>query len=326
MSLGGGLRVILSELVAVGLDPAVVCAGAGVVVPEDDAAPFGLGELTRVLERAEAMTGDPLLGLHMAERARGRGVLSYLARTQRTVGDGLQTFERFAGSTWSTDAVRLERDGEETFVRVRLGVPTPRHVLDYVVARIAISLRRSGAGARRVAFAHAPGGPVSEYERILRCPVHFRQPETGLVLEADDLARPLRTASPEAADALAAALVRQTEHPGSPVAARLAAAVEDALARGRRLDRETLAHSLGMSGRTLARRLATEGRHFRDIVDDVRRALARRLIGEDALALGDVAARVGFADLAGFGKAFRRWFGESPSVARSRRSPERPPA
>src|SRR5262245_41587464 len=272
MSLGGALRVMLSELASVGVDPAVACAEPRVAVPEDDAVPFGLDELTRVLERAEALSGDPLLGLHMAERAHGRGVLSYLARAQRTVGDGLRAFARFAGSAWGTAAVQLERRGTREFVGFRLGPAIPRHVLEYVVARTAISLRRSGAAAREAWFGHAPGGASREYERVLRCP---------------------------------------------PPSARLAAAVEDAFARGVPVDRETLARSLGMSGRTLARRLAGEQRTFRDVVDGARRALAQRLVVDGTLDLGAVATRVGFSDLAAFGKAFRRWFGEAPSVYRT---------
>jgi AraC-like DNA-binding protein len=134
------------------------------------------------------------------------------------------------------------------------------------------------------------------------------------------LERPLRTANPEAAEALASALARLPARRASSTSARLAVAVEDALARGRRADREVLARALGMSGKTLARRLAAERRLFRDVVDEVRRSLARRLVMEDSLPLGEVASRVGFADPAAFGKAFRRWFGESPSAFRMRRT------
>src|SRR5262245_53552605 len=92
MSLGGAFRVLLSELASVGLDPRVVCAGAGVdpQAVEDDRVPLALDVLTRVLEHAEAAAADPLLGLHMAEHAKGRGLLSYLTRAQPTVGDGLR--------------------------------------------------------------------------------------------------------------------------------------------------------------------------------------------------------------------------------------------
>lgn len=317
MSLGGAFRVLVSELASVGLDPAAVCADAR--VGEKDGAPLGLGELCRVLERAEEAAGDPLLGLHMAEHARGRGLLSYLARAQRTVRDGLRSFEHSAGQAWgNAGAVRVDERGAAAFVGFDVGPGVPRHAVEYLVARTAISLARSGARARETVFRHGPGGPADEYERVLGCPVRFRQPVTGISLRGDDLRRPLRDANPEAAAALSAALEGSPVRDAPPVSARLAAAVEDALARGARIDREALARSLGMSGKTLARRLAAEHHRFADAVDDVRRTLAERLVDDRSLALGEVATRIGFADLAAFGKAFRRWFGRSPSAARSR--------
>src|SRR5262249_7138383 len=125
------------------------------------------------------------------------------------------------------------------------------------------------------------GGPATEYERVLRCPVRFRQHETGVLVGRDDLARPLPTANPEAAEAPPAPPGRPPAEPGAPVAVRLATAVEGALARGKRTDRGTVARSLGMSGKTLARRLATEGCLFRDVVDEVRRGLGERLLGQE---------------------------------------------
>jgi AraC-like DNA-binding protein len=323
MSVGGAYRVVLSELASVGLDPVAVCTAAGVDprVLHDDAVPLGLDELTRALERAEAIASDPLLGLHMAQRARGRGVLSYLARSQATVGEGLESFRRFAGTRWDDpNAIRLEQRAARTFVGFHLAAGLPRHALEYVVARTAISLRQSAAPAAEATFVHPPGGPAKEYERILRCPIRFRQPGTTLALRTRDLARPLRAANPDAAAALEAALDRPATPATPTTTSRLSSAVEAAIARGDHVDRERLARGLGMSGKTLSRRLAVEERVFRDVVDAVRRDQAQKLVGDKGLELGEVAVRVGFADVAAFGKAFRRWFGVSPSAFRTRRA------
>jgi AraC-like DNA-binding protein len=204
-------------------------------------------------------------------------------------------------------------------VTFQLGDALPRHVVEYLVARTAISLRRSGAIPREVRFRHACAGEVREYERVLRGPVRFEQSTTALALREEDLLRPVRTANPEAAAALSAGLARMP-WPGERSAAhRLVAAVEEALARGADIEREALARSLGMSGKTLARRLAAERKLFRDVVGEVRRALAERLVAEERFSLEEVATRVGFGDLSTFGKAFRRWFGVSPSAFRARR-------
>lgn len=321
MSLDGAFRVILSGLASVGLDPAAVCAAAGVDprTPGDASLPFGGLELARVLARAEAMSGDPLLGLHVAEHSPVRGVLSYVARSQATVGDGLRAFARFTAEVWGAgEVVRIEEQDARAIVHLRLD-SLPRHAVEFLVARTAILLRRSRAGAGEVWFRHGRGGDQVEYERVLRAAVRFRQPSIRLMLPAADLSRPLRTANPDAAAALAAGLAHPAARPAS-IAGRLATAVDMALARGERVEREALARALGMSGRTLARRLAEERQRFSDVVDAVRRLAAERLLAQPSLDVGEVAGRLGFADPAAFGKAFRRWHGVSPTAYRARRS------
>jgi AraC-like DNA-binding protein len=323
MSLDTALRIMVAELSALGLDPAAVCTAAGVdvrVLREDGGVALGLADTARILAAAEAQSGDALLGLHLAERTPGRGVLAYLARAQQTVGEGLASFARYASGNWGTpDAVRIERAGEETAVVFRFSPALSRHAAEYTVARTAISLGRGRTPVRAVRFAHAAGGPPAEYERVLRCPVYFDAADTRIALHAAELDRAQRTANPQAAAALAAALASAPPGAAATIADRLAHVVDAALSRGESIEREALARILGMSGKTLARRLAEDGQSFRGVVESVRRALAERLLADERADLAAVATRLGFADLAAFGKAFRRWFGESPSAFRARR-------
>lgn len=82
------------------------------------------------------------------------------------------------------------------------------------------------------------------------------------------------------------------------------------------LDLEYAAPALGVSRRTLQRKLAKVGTSFELIVDEVRRARAWELVATGQLTCGEVAARVGFAEQASFTRAWRRWFGEAPSRSR----------
>ena len=67
-----------------------------------------------------------------------------------------------------------------------------------------------------------------------------------------------------------------------------------------------------MSARTLQRRLEEEQTRFTEVLDRARLDLARRLLADPALPLADVAFRLGFADLAAFSRAFKRWTGKPP--------------
>jgi len=79
-----------------------------------------------------------------------------------------------------------------------------------------------------------------------------------------------------------------------------------------------VARRLGLSVRTLQRRLGERGVAFRAVVEDVRRELAVRYIADRRTPLTDVAFLVGYSELSAFGRAFRRWTGSSPLAMRRR--------
>lgn len=74
---------------------------------------------------------------------------------------------------------------------------------------------------------------------------------------------------------------------------------------------------VGMSVRTLQRRLAETGVSYSDLVDDVRLTSALILIDDRSIKLSEIARKLGYADAANFDRAFKRWTGLSPSQARA---------
>jgi AraC-like DNA-binding protein len=77
-----------------------------------------------------------------------------------------------------------------------------------------------------------------------------------------------------------------------------------------------LAEQMRMSERSLQRRLESEGTRFAKLADEVRKELALRYIADRRLALGEVAYLLGFAEPSPFHRAFKRWTGMTPAVAR----------
>ncbi|MEO1115443.1 MAG: helix-turn-helix transcriptional regulator, partial [Pseudomonadota bacterium] len=74
-----------------------------------------------------------------------------------------------------------------------------------------------------------------------------------------------------------------------------------------------VAARLGLSARTLQRRLAAQGHAFQDLVDEARQELAVRLLRRTDYALAEVAFLTGFAEQSAFTRAFKRWRGETPA-------------
>jgi AraC-like DNA-binding protein len=82
--------------------------------------------------------------------------------------------------------------------------------------------------------------------------------------------------------------------------------------------RPKIATLLGMSERTLQRRLAAEGTSFQRLLDDTRRELAQHYLDQRGVSLADTAYLLGFSEQSSFFRAVRRWFGRSPRHYRTR--------
>jgi AraC-like DNA-binding protein len=115
--------------------------------------------------------------------------------------------------------------------------------------------------------------------------------------------------------------------PRATICERVEQATRALLAAGVRADRATVAKRLGMTSRTLQRRLEDERTNFRALRDAVLWEAVEVLLSNPSLKIEAVALSVGFSDVGAFSKAFRRWKGYPPThyrevaLARSRRTP-----
>jgi len=83
------------------------------------------------------------------------------------------------------------------------------------------------------------------------------------------------------------------------------------------------ARRLGMSVRTLTRRLSEEAAHFRDVLAQVSSAAALRELQKGSRSIAEIAARLGFASTPSFHRAFRRWTGTTADQIRREARAER---
>jgi AraC-like DNA-binding protein len=80
---------------------------------------------------------------------------------------------------------------------------------------------------------------------------------------------------------------------------------------------EDIARSLGMSERTLARKLSDEGLNFTEILQNLRRDLAVRYLKDRKLHVSKIAWLLGFREVSAFTHAYKRWTGKTPSQRRT---------
>lgn len=81
-----------------------------------------------------------------------------------------------------------------------------------------------------------------------------------------------------------------------------------------------VATRLGLSERTLVRRLGNVGTTFRDLRDAQRRRRAEELLRAGNMTIAEVGYQLGYLDAANFNRACRRWFGRSPGSIRQKRA------
>jgi AraC-like DNA-binding protein len=79
-----------------------------------------------------------------------------------------------------------------------------------------------------------------------------------------------------------------------------------------------VARRLGVSERTLQRRLSERETTFTDVVDDTRRAIAEDHLRRDKLSVGEIAFLLGYSEPSAFSRAFHRWTGAWPADFRAR--------
>jgi AraC-like DNA-binding protein len=103
-----------------------------------------------------------------------------------------------------------------------------------------------------------------------------------------------------------------------PFEDRVRSALAEGLLKGATSEQETAAR-LGMTQRTMRRRLAAEGLTFRTLRRDLLRARAERLLAEDRLPIAEIAYLLGYSEPATFHRAFRGWTGLTPAAWRAAR-------
>jgi AraC-like DNA-binding protein len=79
---------------------------------------------------------------------------------------------------------------------------------------------------------------------------------------------------------------------------------------------DDVARSLGMSERTLARKLSDEGLNFTEVLHQLRRDLAHRYLDDPKLHISKIAWLLGFKEVSAFTHTFKRWTGKTPSQIR----------
>lgn len=191
--------------------------------------------------------------------------------------------------------------------------------LEFLAALMVLHLPHETDGVfavTSISFRHTPDD-VPAFERALGCSVRPASSWNGLAVPPDAWRLPLRRRDPILRHMLEshAEAILAERSPRGGVALDVRRALSPSMITGD-VRIGALARQLGMSGRTLQRRLAAEGVSFQQLLDEARKEAAGRFLREQALAICEVAYLVGYSEPAPFHRAFKRWYGMTPELFR----------
>ena len=323
------IRLVWPVLRALKLDAQEVEPLAGVTLraPVDPDTRLPHAVVRDLFERGVARSNDPLLGLRAGESLEpgDLGVLEYAARDCGTLRGALECVRRYLGLVDDAVVASLEETGDTAIWKLSAidGAAQPPCSNDFQLACWAtLSKRITGSDPLllEAQFAHDKTDYAAEYARLFRCSVTFNAVDNALVFPRAQLDTELKGNRPAPAGGYAvyAEEARSQLESRQGKAERVREILLSQLRTGN-TDMRAVARSLATPAATLRRQLEQEGTSFGELLDEVRRFLSTKYLGDPALALTEVAFLLGFSSMPAFHKAFRRWHpGRTPSDFRQR--------
>lgn len=324
-ALGVATRLAAERLRGAGISPEPLIEEAGLSLDQvnnrDMRIPVA-GQI-RFLELAANALLDPLLGFRLACRCdlREMRLLHYAAGAAATLGEAMRRFERY--SSIVNEGVVIKCSGNLSVQLSYAGVArhSDQQQIEFLATTIVRSCRAlTGLELKPISvhLVHRPPRRGSEFETYFGCRVSFGAETDRITFDKETGLLPLVGADPYLDDIL-------LDYCEQALAARvnasaLQAAIENAitplLPHGE-ANFDEVARKLGVSRRTLARRLKAEGLSFGEVLKELRVDLAKRYLTDGNLSISQIAWLVGFQSVAAFSHSCKRWTGMSPKLWRS---------
>lgn len=316
---------------SVGLDPIRQLLDAGLeptVLREPDLL-ISNSLVRKLLEACSAQSGHPAFGLRMAQSRHlsNLGPVGMLVRDQPTPRASIQVLIRYLSIMNGALAMQIEDQGNLVMVReelIALPKEPVRQSIELAIGVLVMTMRQIFSASWRpveVSFTHAAPANTSFHDEFFQTTVRFNGAFNGISCLKSDIDAPNLHADPAMARYSERLLentpfVRSLDEDG--LVTNIRRTIMLLLPAGR-CTIELASSHLGLTSRTVQRRLADEGKTFSSLMNEIRIDLAERYIEQGTRPITDVAALLGFSELSAFSRWYLQQFGQSPSHSRSLR-------
>jgi AraC-like DNA-binding protein len=244
------------------------------------------------------------------------GVIGELARNCATVGEALSTLTAYQQLNAESGAVYLLQETNTIAMGYAVFHPgvIDAHLAQEAVMAIIANVVRELAGYEadfvKLDLPRFSPPDSTPYQQYFHCPLRFNAQRAALRLPLSLMSRPVIGAN----ESLKRQLLQQAERQLEPAfESQLYRSLSSLLMTGLPpASGDAVAQQFAMHRRTFNRRLMAMGTTFQSVLDDVRFNVARQLLRETLLPITEIALTLGYSESSAFGRAFRRWSGQTP--------------
>jgi len=247
------------------------------------------------------------------------GVLGLSWKTCSWAGEIFERSERYFKLLSNTYFFKVEKDIEISRVFLnreahRRGMELSNEATLSATVVVLRAITESDISPVEVSFKHAPPEKLDDYKKAFNCPVLFNQPQNYIAYIKEDL--DMRTA--KADESINRFLVERVEEETrgielsvNKIANDVENLIRDALPSGIP-GVEQIGQIMGMSRRTLTRRLSENGFTFRDLIKKIQEEVSKDLLKNSTRSIAEIAFETGFSEQSAFSRAFKNWTNQSP--------------
>jgi AraC-like DNA-binding protein len=308
----------------IAVDPLFEKAGLKPEILDSDEGRIGGEQLQAFIHLLAEHTGNPVLGLETGDYVQpgSYSVLGYITMSCATLGEAvtrIAPYEKLVGDMGTT---RLKMKGDCATLIWTCNFIDPvvwPQVVDNVFASWINYARwladSTDATPLEVRLRRPSPGPEHEKAYALRwqCPVQFDAEEDSVTFAQTLLATRLRQPDPLLRKTLEAHALSQLAllDTDTDLTSKVKQSIQKQLAEG--ITRQDMvAEDLGMTSRTLQRKLSQEGVSYQKLLDEVRQQMAEDYLQNTDMSIPDIALRLGYSETTSFHRKFKAATGKTP--------------